>query len=70
MFYIKAIKIFTNKGTVSDLSLMPGLNIIVGPSNTGKSLVLDCIDFMFGGEAKRLSKEALQIQKVLLRVEK
>lgn len=66
MFYIKAIKILTNKGTVSDLSLRPGLNIIVGPSNTGKSLVLDCIDFLFGGEAKRLSKEALQIQKIFL----
>ena len=29
-------------------------------------MVLDCIDFLFGGEAKRLSKEALQIQKIFL----
>ncbi len=66
MFYIKTIRILTKKGTVSNLSLNPGLNIIVGPSNTGKSLILDCIDYLFGGDAKRISKEALQIQKVFL----
>lgn len=27
-----------------------GVNFIVGPSNTGKSYVISCIDFMFGGK--------------------
>lgn len=25
-----------------------GLNLIIGPSNTGKSFVVDCIDYVFG----------------------
>lgn len=30
----------------------PGLNLIYGPSNTGKSSIYDAIDFMFGRERK------------------
>ena len=29
-----------------------GLNFVIGPSNTGKSYILECIDFMFGFEEK------------------
>jgi hypothetical protein len=32
-----------------------GLNVIVGPSNTGKTYIAQCVDFMLG--AKRLPKE-------------
>lgn len=35
-----------HKTTVIDFK--PGLNFILGPSNTGKSLVMDCIDYVFG----------------------
>jgi len=34
--------------TTSAVTLMPGLNIIYGPSNTGKSYVIECIDYIFG----------------------
>ena len=44
MFYIKWIKITANQKE-SRIDFAPGLNIIYGPSNTGKSMVLDCIDY-------------------------
>lgn len=45
MFYIKKI-IIKRAGKDSILLLKPGVNIIYGPSNTGKSMVLDCIDYL------------------------
>lgn len=36
----------------SSLDFIDGLNIVCGPSNTGKSYILQCIDFMFGAGTK------------------
>lgn len=36
----------------SVVSFKTGLNVICGPSNSGKSWVLNCIDYMFGAESK------------------
>ncbi|WP_421320856.1 AAA family ATPase [Aeromonas veronii] len=44
-----------NKETAS-VSFGPGLNIIYGPSNTGKSSIVDAIDFMFGRDRKLKEK--------------
>ena len=68
MYYIKKISISSvdknEEAVVSNIIMKPGLNIIYGPSNTGKSLVLDCIDYMLGGEPRRLSNHALRIKAV------
>ena len=68
MYYIKKISISSvgknEEPVVSKVDLQPGLNIVYGPSNTGKSLVLDCIDFMLGGEPRRLSNPKLRIKAV------
>lgn len=79
MYYIKCIKIHTQNGVTSTLSLSDGMNVIYGPSNTGKSLVLDCIDFIMGSKGKnenkrneesisykRLSKPELKIETIAL----
>ncbi|WP_294386795.1 hypothetical protein [uncultured Ruminococcus sp.] len=79
MYYIKCIKIHTQNGVTSTLPLCDGMNVIYGPSNTGKSLVLDCIDFIMGSKGKnenkkneesisykRLSKPELKIEKIAL----
>ena len=70
MYYIKKILIASkgaeDKRVVSTVDLEPGLNIIYGPSNTGKTLILDCVDFMLGGEARRLYKPALKILAVTM----
>ena len=68
MYYIKEIKLLSDVDTTSVLSLENGLNIVYGPSNTGKSLILDCIDFMFGGEAKRLYKKELKLRNVAMTI--
>lgn len=81
MYYIKCIKIHTSNGVTSELPLIRGLNIIYGPSNTGKSLVLDCIDFLMGSKGKhekkneesisykRLSKAELKITVISLYID-
>lgn len=82
MYYIKSVKIHTENGVTSNLPLSKGLNIIYGPSNTGKSLILDCIDFVMGSKGKnennksdesisykRLSKTELKIKTISLCVE-
>lgn len=46
---------FTAKGSGkqdSTVDLRPGLNIIQGRSNTGKTCIIKCIDFCFGSKTK------------------
>lgn len=70
MYYIKKFLIRSegdnHEEIISTVDLTPGLNIVYGPSNTGKTLILDCIDFMLGGEARRLYKPALKIKAVTM----
>lgn len=53
MFYIKRITLVTGNGLQSYIEFDAGLNIIYGESNTGKSLIVDCIDYMFGASEHR-----------------
>ena len=48
-FFIKRITVSGDRNKDSNIEFKDGLNIIVGPSNTGKSYVIKCINFMFGG---------------------
>lgn len=70
MYYIKKFIITSQnedgEKVLSTLNLAPGLNIIYGPSNTGKTLILDCVDFMLGGDARRLYNPALRIMAVTM----
>ena len=50
MFKIKEIKLVQNNNDVSEITLNDGFNVIYGPSNTGKSVILDCVDFVFGSD--------------------
>lgn len=49
-FYIKQIAASGDKVDFSSIQLHDGINIIHGPSNTGKSYEISCINFMFGGD--------------------
>lgn len=46
---IRQIVVRGHGKTDSIIDLEPGVNVILGPSNTGKSMVVDCIDYLFGG---------------------
>jgi len=48
-FYIMQISASGAGVEYSSVQLKDGVNIIHGPSNTGKSHIVGCLDFMFGG---------------------
>ena len=49
-FHITKIAASGEKVRYSSVDFKDGVNIIEGPSNTGKSYVIGSIDFMFGGK--------------------
>lgn len=49
-FYIKQISASGVGKEVSTITFKDGVNILYGPSNSGKSYVINCINFMFGGD--------------------
>lgn len=51
-FYIRSVTAKGNGKTDSTVDLRPGLNIIKGRSNTGKTVIIKCIDFCFGSKRK------------------
>lgn len=50
-FYISELRITGKNVQDAVLILKPGLNYITGPSNTGKSYIYQCIDYIFGAES-------------------
>lgn len=51
-YYIKKITVTGNNVKDSSIEFEKGLNIIYGPSNTGKSYIAECINYMFGSKTK------------------
>ena len=49
-FYISRIDASGEQVEYSSVLFEDGVNFIVGPSNTGKSYLIGCIDFMLGGK--------------------
>ena len=47
-FYIEKLIVSGGGHKTTVIDFKPGLNFILGPSNTGKSLIMDCIDYVFG----------------------
>ena len=45
-FYIEKLVVSGGGHKASVIDFRPGLNFVLGPSNTGKSLVMDCIDYV------------------------
>ncbi|MCL5058105.1 MAG: AAA family ATPase [Actinobacteria bacterium] len=55
--YIQKLRI-TGKGKLpAEIEFVRGLNIIYGPSNTGKTYILQCIDYLFGAKDNPISRE-------------
>ena len=51
-FHIKKILVSGAGHEDAVITFSKGLNVISGPSNTGKSCVLRCIYYCFGGQEK------------------
>ncbi len=54
MYYIKRITMTGPKVESSSVDLDKGVNILYGASNTGKSYIAECIDYMMGNENHRI----------------
>ena len=52
-FYIKKITVTGKHVEASSIDFENGLNIICGPSDTGKSYIAECLDYMFGSSSIR-----------------
>ena len=50
-FYISQLRITGDGVRTAQLSFVNGLNYITGPSNTGKSYIFKCIDYIFGAKS-------------------
>jgi len=68
-FYIKQISASGEGVKFSSIDFDRGLNIIHGPSNTGKSYVIGCINFMFGSDDIPFTKAATGYDTVTMRLE-
>ncbi|NLG86887.1 MAG: AAA family ATPase [Firmicutes bacterium] len=51
--YIERLVVTGNGKKPSTIEFCDGLNFIVGPANTGKSYIMECIDYLFGFEPKK-----------------
>lgn len=69
-FYIQKI-IVTGSGKMdSIIELSNGVNIIYGPSNTGKTYIVKCIDYMFGSEREPIDVSmGYQYVKIIVKTE-
>lgn len=57
MFLIRKINYYGENVETSSIEFKDGLNIVYGPSNTGKTYIVESIDYMFGGEDFPLSDD-------------
>lgn len=67
-FYVKDITVSgsTTNVLVSKIEFQDGVNIVHGPSNTGKSYILGCLNFMLGGSAIPFSKSVTKYDVVAI----
>ena len=54
-FYIKKVIAKSDTKETADVTFRQGLNVIQGRSDTGKSFIVKCIEFVFGGSMKKLT---------------
>lgn len=56
-FFIERLIVSGPEKTDSIINLQDGVNIICGPSNTGKTYIIKCIDYIFGSENEPIDPE-------------
>lgn len=49
-FRLNCLRAVSNKDDHAEIMFQPSLNVIAGISNTGKSYIRQCLDFMFGAD--------------------
>ena len=47
-YIIKSLRLTSNTQPNAEITFSEGLNVISGPTNTGKSYIYECLDYMLG----------------------
>ena len=69
-FQLRALRATGMGKTPAEVSFGPGFNVISGASNTGKSYILQCVDFMLGGSKRpKRIKESTGYESLFLEFE-
>jgi len=69
-FIIKALELRGQSIIPAQVQFKSGLNVISGPSNTGKTFIFQCINYMLGSsKAPKKIKESLNYSRILLEIE-
>lgn len=68
MFRIDWVMAIGTDGQVSRASFGPHLNIIVGPSNCGKTMILKCIDYLLGATQPPFREGKYPVEKIQMKI--
>lgn len=70
-FYIEKLIVTGSGKNDSIIELTNGVNIIYGPSNTGKTYIIKCIDYMFGSDKQPIDvSTGYQCVKIIVKTER
>ena len=50
-FFLRKLQLSGNNVSIAEIDLSPGFNVITGPSDTGKSYIFQCFDYILGGSS-------------------
>ena len=67
-FYIKELVVTGSGLSDAKITFQKGLNVINGPSNTWKSYIFKCIDYMFGAEKLKEINESKGYDRIYLEI--
>lgn len=68
-FIITELQLLSTKAQPATVSFSRGLNVITGPSNTGKTYIFQCINYMLGSSAKpKAILESIEYDTVNLKI--
>ncbi|UDQ98423.1 hypothetical protein AAEX28_15790 [Lentisphaerota bacterium WC36G] len=69
-FQLRSLKLVGDNVEDAEIRFTSGLNLISGPSNTGKTFIFDCVDYMLGkGNIPTAIEESKKYNKALLEIE-
>jgi hypothetical protein len=68
-FIIKELKLLSTSAQPATVTFEKGLNVITGPSNTGKTYIYQCINYMLGSSTRpKPIKHALDYESIVLKI--
>lgn len=67
-FIVTQLSATSTSGKISTVHLEPGVNIVCGPSNSGKSMIVNCLDYLFGGKKEPFDPQVEEYDRVSMQL--